>query len=657
MTDLTPASSQNPPPIPPAASLPPVSQQAAAPNPLANATMQPAIRAVAIGGDTVRFDLNDLYTGLNDPQINTDLTEVERLSKEFEQNFRGKLSTDLGAAMEACEAISRLETKVDGYISLRQACDVANEEIKRVNGQVSERLAKAGGDHFSFFSIEIGKIDDQTYAALLQNDPRVAKYQPYLDKIRENAKHLLSEEVERALALRSPFGVAEWREYFEQRVTATRFKLESDVFKGEDFNGQSVTEERALKLLADHPRPEVRAALQRIVNETLAQEIVPLMATVLNNVAGVKNVEDGERKRPHIMSSRNKSNMVSDDVVDTLHKAVADKGSELCKRFYKLKAAHLGIEKLAWSDRNAPLRNSESVVPWDEATKLVVDAYRSFSPTLASLVENMFASGWIDAPHYEGKRGGAFNMSLVLPEPLGARSYTFLNYQGKARDVATLAHELGHGVHGILAGKDQGVLMYHAPIAYCETASIFGEMVTFEYLKNRITDPQEKLTLLMGKINDFMNTVVRQISFSMFEQKLHEGRKQGKLTSETLCNNWMEVTEALYGKSGDVFTLDNMKNMWSYIPHFIGPFYVYGYAFGELLTQSLYAVKDSYGANFEPLYLDLLKAGSTKDAVELLKPFGLDPRDPSFWQKGMEASVGKWLDEAEALSKQLGIVP
>lgn len=618
---------------------------------------QAGAAARAIGAENVRFDLSDLYNGINDPQIKADLKEVSRLYKVIDKNYRGQLTTKLGDALVSIEALERLESKLSTYAGLMSACSAQDQKIQRLVGQIGEKISSAAGEHLAFFDIEVGKIDDQTFASIVQNDRRVLKYLPWLEQIRALAKHNLSEEVERALTIRLPYGSGEWDELITELETKVTFPMTSDVFKGEDYYGKSISLEEIYMILEVHPSSETRAEALRICNEVLGKEFVPFMTRAMNVIAGEKNVEDAERHFPHIMSARNLDNRVSDDVVKALHDSVSDTGAALCKRYYRLLASQLGLEKLAWSDRNAKLPSAERLVTWQEAVEIVEKAFMSFSPTLSGLFKKMIAAGWIDAPHYEGKQGGAFNMSTVLPEPLGARTYTLLNFLGKKEDVTTLAHESGHAVNGLLAGEAQGALMSEPPIVYAETASIFAEMVAFQFVKEQCATPEEKLALLMNKINSFMNSVVRQIGFSMFEQRVHEARKDGKLTSEEFTQHFVETTAALYGKDGEVFTYKDTEHLWSFVTHFLTPFYVYGYAFGELLTQSLYAVKDQYGDRFEPLYLDLLRAGSTKDAVQLLAPFGLDPRDPEFWKKGMEASVGKWLDEAEQLAAQIAAKP
>jgi oligoendopeptidase F len=338
----------------------------------------------------------------------------------------------------------------------------------------------------------------------------------------------------------------------------------------------------------------------------------------------------------------------------------------LSARYYKLKARHLRLSVLRWSDRNAPMPFADTTkIPFEEAAEIVKSSYKDFSPTLTQLVKTFFSERRIDAPVAKEKRGGAFNSSHVLPGGK-AVSFTLMNYLGSNHDVMTLAHELGHGVHGILAGEAQGPLMYHAPIAYCETASVFGEMTTFTFLKDRLArtgDQKSLLALIMAKIDSTINTVIRQIGFSNFERRLHgmdesytawaEPRKR---SVEELDAIWLKTAQELYGKEGEIFTYENSEHLWAYIPHFHSPFYVYGYAFGELLTQSLYAQRQRLGARFEPLYLDLLRSGATKDVVELLAPFGLDARNEAFWKDGITVSLGALIEEAEQLSRSMGVI-
>jgi oligoendopeptidase F len=440
------------------------------------------------------------------------------------------------------------------------------------------------------------------------------------------------------------FGPASWAEFYEE--------VEADL----SFNvgGEKLTLSAAQHLLFDKSA-EKRAEALAALNNGFKGAFAKYSAQTLYMVSGSKQVEDGERHYEHPMAARNLDNRIPDGAVEALHQAVTEIGGPLCRRYYRMKAALLGMEKLRWSDRLAPLPLADTtIIPFDEALQMVIEAYRSFSPTLARLVAETVAARRIDAPPAKGKSSGAFNCSVVLPgnQPV---SFNLLNYFGSNNDVSTMAHELGHAVHGLLASEAQGPLMHNAPIAYAETASIFGEMTTDTFLRKRLLaqgDKQNLLAFLAAKLDRMMGSVVRQISFSNFERLLHG--TPAKLSVDELCVNWVNVTCDMYGPEGDVFEYRDMDHLWAYIDHFHRPFYVYGYACGELLTQSLYAKCANTGPDFELRYLEMLRAGGTKDAIALLQPFGLDPTDPEFWANGIKVSMGRMIDEAETLARELG---
>jgi len=605
------------------------------------------IENLSAGSADVRWNLDDLYTDLEDKNLDKDLADLILNIESFHTDFSGKLDTRLGDALDAQARISCLGDKLMVYLFLRRSTDASNQRIQQRLAQVQEAYSEASANHLNFFEHELSALSDDGYAKLLTSDERVARHQPMLDHIRENRRFLLKEDVERALQLRSPYGASEWSDYIDEREAELRF----------DFNDEPLTLPEILHVANNDTNANVRKdALAAFGQGLTDQGYDKLMARTLNVVLGAKSVEDRERGYANPMSSRNISNQIDDATVEALHAAVAEVGAVQSQRYYRLLRAHLGIPTLAWSDRNAPLPFADNQqVPWQECVDTVLAAYESFSPTLRDLVAKMLQRKWVDAPPAEGKGGGAFNYSILLPNG-EARAYNFLNYMGSARDVMTMAHEVGHGVHGMLAAERQGALMFRAPMAYAETASIFGEMTTFQYVLERADSDEKKLALLMEKSSDHVNTVVRQISFSNFERKVHAQRRHGKLMLEDFNLAWMEVTEAFYGKEGELFTYDNVENLWSYVSHFLRPFYVYAYAFGELFTQSLFACKSEFGDEFENMYLDLLRAGGSKNAVELMAPFGLDPTDPNFWRRGIDASITNWLDEAEAISRRMGVV-
>jgi oligoendopeptidase F len=599
------------------------------------------------GAEDVRWDLGDLYTDLEDPRLEADLDQLVIAAAAFDRAHRGKLAETLGQALVARARMDEQALKLMVYLHLRRSTDAANARVQQRMGVVFERWSVAEADHLNFFDHELVAIDEETYAAILERDEVCRRHRSLLDHLRANRRYLLEENVERALTLRSPFGAGEWGDYVEELESQLRFRLDD----------KEHTLPEILHVISNEPDGDRRAAALAAFSQGMIQQrFDKVMARTLNVVLGAKGVEDKERGYATPMSSRNIGNRIDDATVEALHEAVADLGAAQGRRYYRLLAAHLGRRPLRWSDRNAPLPFADNrVIPWQECVHTVLAAYGSFSPTLRDLVQMMIDRKWVDAPPYAGKTGGAFNFSVLLPGG-EARSYNFLNYMGSTRDVMTVAHEVGHGVHGMLAAEAQGVLMYQAPMAYAETASIFGEMTTFKYLLERAQTDEQRLALLMDKCSDHVNTVVRQISFSNFERKIHAQRRHGKLTTEEYEAAWMETTRAFYGADGELFTYDNAQNLWAYVTHFLRPFYVYAYAFGELFTQSLYAVQGELGGRFEGMYLELLRAGGSKDAVELMAPFGLDPRDPEFWRRGIAGSVQGWLDEAERISARMGVV-
>ncbi len=598
------------------------------------------------GAEDVRWDLSDLYADLDDPQLDRDLEALLGKAAQFDERFRGRLGEALGDALRAQAEISALGDKLFGYLFLRKSTDATSEAIQKRLGQVQEAFSRAEADHLTFFEHEVAAISEDDYEAILARDAEAARHRPLLDHIRANRDYLLDENVERALTLRSPYGPSEWQSYIDEMEAELRF----------EFEGESLGLPGILHIVNNDADGERRAAALAAFSRGLsAQRFDRLMARTLNVVLGAKAIEDDERGYPTPMSARNIGNRVDDDTVEALHRAVAEHGAAQCRRYYRLLSAHLGIRPLRWSDRNAPLPYADGrTIEWRECVDTVLAAYESFSPRLRDLVARMVERKWVDAPPAPGKTGGAFNLALRLPSG-EARAYNFLNYLGSTRDVMTVAHEAGHGAHGLLAAEAQGSLMFRAPMAYAETASIFGEMTTFRFLVDRTESDEERLALLMDKCSDHINTVVRQISFSNFEQRIHAARRSGKLTVDDYSRAWMDVTREFYGDEGDLFTYRDMTNLWSYVHHFLRPFYVYAYAFGELFTQSLFAIRDDFGDDFEPMYIELLRAGGTKGATELMEPFGLDPRDPEFWRRGIEGSIGRWLDQAEAISARLNV--
>jgi len=578
------------------------------------------------------------------------------MAKHFSLAYKGKLAQSLGGAIRDYAEIEMLSGKINSYLFLRESTDLTNAEIKAKHAAFQRELSAISGEHLTFFELELVELTEETLKKFYESDAVVSKHRPWIEHIRTFKPHFLSEPVESALVKRSPFNSGAWADFFDE--------VEADL--NFEFRGSTKNLTEMMHLIAESKDGAERAEAMKCVNDGLSGPFAKYSAQTLYMVAGLKAVEDKERGYAHPMDLRNKANRIPDSLVDVLHNAVTTLGGTLSRRYYKLKARHLGLPVLRWSDRNAPMPFADTTqIPFDEAAGIVKSSYESFSPTLTALVKTFFIERRIDVPVAKEKRSGAFNSSHVLPGGK-AVSFTLMNYLGSNRDVMTLAHELGHGVHGILAGEAQGPLMYHAPIAYCETASVFGEMTTFTFLKERLIRAGDKtslLALIMAKIDSTINTVVRQIGFSNFERQLHgmdmsytKWSEPKKHSVEELDAIWLRTAQELYGQEGEIFTYENSNHLWAYIPHFHSPFYVYGYAFGELLTQSLFAQRRRLGPKFEPLYLDLLRSGSTKDVVELLAPFGLDARNEAFWNDGITVSLGALIEEAEQLSREMGVI-
>ncbi len=598
-----------------------------------------------------RWDLSCFYAGLDDPQIDADCRALALGAADFCADHKGKLDRTLGQAIRDLTELDMLSNKVFVYLNLRTSLKVDDPAVKAKTAAAEKIVNEAFGQYMAFFDNEVAGLPEAAIAAQAVSDPVVAKHLPWIRDLRRFAPHLLADDVEAALIKRSSFGPGTWADFFGEVEAGLRFPFRRRWYG----RRRSLTLTKMLDVLSHDRDPAVRARTLRLINDGFKGAFAKYSAQTLYMIVGSKEVEDRERKYGHPMAARNLGNKVPDAVVEALHAAIAAEAPAIVGRYYRLKARLLGMKRLRWSDRNAELPfSAERRVSFAEAMETVLAAYASFSPTLAGLVKDMAARRWIDAPADEGKESGAYNCSLVLP---GNRpvAFTLLNYLGAPDDVMTLAHELGHGVHGLLGGEAQGPLMYHAPTAYCETASVFGELTTFNNLKADLASRgsvKETLALVMSKIDDVLNTTVRQISFSNFERRVHgSGRR---LSVEELCGIWLEETRKLYGEDGDVFTYENTDHLWAYISHFHRPFYVYSYAFGELLTHSLYARRAMLGDSFEPLYLDLLRSGGTRDAVDLLKPFGLDPTAPDFWRLGIKLSLGVMLEEAESLARLAG---
>ncbi len=536
---------------------------------------------------------------------------------------------ELGAAVAAYERLQEKTGRVMSYASLVHAGDLADPEIGRFYQTMQEKT-NAVSTTLLFFTLELNRLSEADLDAKLA-DPALARYRPWLRDTRAFRPHQLSDELEQLLHEKYVAGRAAWVRLFDETLAGLRFP----------FRGKELTESEVLDLLSDRD-PEVRREAALAIGEVLEKNVRTL-GLITNTLAKDKEIEDRWRRFPRPISSRNLANFVEDEVVDALIAAVRDSYPGLSHRYYKLKARWFGVDTLPFWDRNAPLpEQEERTIPWSEAQETVLSAYRAFSPEMAAVGGRFFSGKWIDAPVRPGKASGAF----AHPTVPGAHPYLLLNYQGRVRDVMTLAHELGHGVHQLLANR-QGYLMADTPLTLAETASVFGEMLTFRALLAGETDPARRKVMLAGKVEDMLNTVVRQIAFVTFEQKVHDERRDAELTPDRLAEIWLEVQRESLGPA---LQLDGVyRHYWSYIPHFIHtPFYVYAYAFGDCLVNSLYALYEDAHQGFAERYLEMLRAGGTLRHRELLAPFGLDAADPAFWSQGLSVTAG-FIDELEAL--------
>ncbi|MFD2234649.1 M3 family oligoendopeptidase [Phaeospirillum tilakii] len=579
------------------------------------------------------WDLSDLYPGTDCPQLDRDLSEVATAAKGFETRFAGQLasldSAGFAAAIAEYERIGEVFGRIMSYAQLHYAGNVADAARGRFMQGMQERVTDIS-THTLFFTLEINRLDDATLERLL-TDPAAARYAPWLRDLRVFRPHQLSDELEKMLHDLHVCGTAAWHRLFEETIARLRFPV----------GGAELTSAEALNLLSDPDRAkreEAGRALGRVLGDN-----APLFALITNTLAKEKEVDDRWRAYPRPQSFRNLANQVEDGVVDALVAAVKDNYAHTAHRYYAMKAQWLGLDKLSHWDRNAPLPDdNDRLYSWDEARGLVLDAYGAFSPELAALGRRFFDNPWIDVPPRPGKSPGAF----AHPTVPSAHPYLLLNYMGRSRDVMTLAHELGHGVHQLLAAG-QGPLLSDTPLTLAETASVFGEMLTFRALLDRETDPARRRILLAGKVEDMLNTVVRQIAFYDFESRVHQERREiGELAPERIAEIWRAVqTESL----GPAFDFDaSYDHFWTYIAHFIHtPFYVYAYAFGDCLVNSLYSTyQGGTIPDFQARYLDLLRAGGTLRHRELLVPFGLDASDPAFWSRGLGLLTG-FIDELD----------
>ena len=579
------------------------------------------------------WDLSDLYGGPKASEIESDFKRAEELSKDFATRYQGKLTDiggdTLGEAIAAYETITEILYKAMSYAQLLYAADVGDGERGRFYQTTQERVTDISTATL-FFRLELNRLSDDVLDKHLES-AKAAHYSPWIRDVRAFREHQLSDDLEKLLHEKSVSGRAAWIRLFDETEAALRFPLD-----GKDLSMSDV-----LNLMSDKDGGQRKKAA-KVLGRVLGDNI-KLFSLVTNTLAKDKAIEDTWRSYPRPISERNLSNQVEDEVVEALVASVRSSYPKLSHRYYRLKAKWFGVDALDYWDRNAPLPDDDArSYGWGDARRTVLDAYGRFEPKLAEIADRFFDKRWIDAELRQGKDSGAFSHSTVP----SVHPYILMNFHGKARDVMTLAHELGHGVHQVLSGP-QGTLMADTPLTTAETASVFGEMLTFRSLLDAEDDPARRRILLAGKVEDMLNTVVRQIAFHSFETRVHDERTNGELPPERLGDIWMDVQ----GESlGDAIRFDDdYRSYWAYIPHFVhSPFYVYAYAFGDCLVNSLYDVFQCGHAGFQEKYLDMLSAGGTRRHKELLAPFGLDAADPEFWNRGLGIVAG-FVDELEKL--------
>ncbi len=588
-------------------------------------------------GALPEWNLADLYLGLDDPQVRQDLDRADAESAAFEQEYKGKLAAladgpqagiALAEAIRRYEALDDLLGRLISYAGLVHSGNTVDPDRAKFYGDVQERVT-AASTHLLFFVLELNRLDDARLDAAMQV-PALAHYRPWLEDLRKEKPYQLEDRIEQLFHEKSMTAYSAWNWLFDETIASLRFKI----------GARSLTIEPTLNLLHD-PSESARRAAARAIGKTF-KENLRTFALITNVLAKDKEISDRWRGFADVADARHLSNRVEPEVVTALVDAVRAAYPRLSHRYYALKARWLGKKRLAHWDRAAPLpKVANRTIGWNEAKATVLTAYGAFSPEMAAIAERFFNNDWIDAPVRPGKAPGAFSHPTVP----SAHPYVLLNYQGKPRDVMTLAHELGHGVHQVLAAPN-GALMAPTPLTLAETASVFGEMLTFRRLLAN-AGKKERKAMLAAKVEDMINTVVRQIAFYTFERNVHIERRSGELTAERLNSFWLEVQHESLGPAVELNP--GYEVFWAYIPHFVhSPFYVYAYAFGDCLVNSLYAVYERANEGFAQRYLDMLAAGGTKHHSELLAPFGLDARDPTFWQGGLSV-IERMITELEGL--------
>jgi len=592
-------------------------------------------------GKLPEWNLADLYKEPDAPELKADLASSESAADAMQSRYAGKLAklldggkggAEIAQAVREYEALNDVMGRIVSYASLLYAADTSDPKRQKFFGDIQEKIT-AISSKLLFFPLELNRLDDDALEKAMSRS-ELSHFRPWLEDLRKEKPYQLEDKLEQLFHEKAVTARGAWDRLFSETMTALKF----------DVDGEKLSLEPTLNRLLEPDEAKRKAAAEALAK--VFKDNVRLFTLITNTLAKDKEISDRWRGFIDVADSRHLANRVEKEVVDALVGAVREAYPRISHRYYAMKAKWLGKKKLAHWDRNAPLpEEPKQVIGWEDARNTVLTAYGDFSPRMADIAGQFFVKGWIDAPVREGKSPGAFSHPTVP----SAHPYILLNYQGKPRDVMTLAHELGHGVHQVLANK-QGPLMAPTPLTLAETASVFGEMLTFRRLLEQAPSPRERKALLAAKVEDMINTVVRQIAFYSFERKVHTERREGELTSERLGEIWLEVQKESLGPAIEL--KPGYETFWSYIPHFIhAPFYVYAYAFGDCLVNSLYAIYEKAEKGFAERYLDMLAAGGTKHHKELLVPFGLDASNANFWLMGLKVIEGL-IDELEAMDEK-----
>ncbi len=586
-------------------------------------------------GNLPEWDLTDLYSSEEAPELDRDLDWLEGECAAFAADYEGKLADLDAVGLLTCvqrnEKINSIAGRIMSFAGLRYYQLTTDAERAKFLSDMQEKIT-VFTTPLVFFTLEINCIDDDALKAHFDTNADLARYEPVFRRIRAMKPYQLSDELEKFLHDLGVVGDA-WERLFDETIAGLTFEVD----------GEELNIEGTLNLLTEQDRSKREAASRELA--AVFQDNIKTFARVHNTQAKEKEIVDRWRNMPTAQTGRHLSNDVEPEVVEALREAVVAAYPKLSHRYYELKRKWLGLDVMQVWDRNAPLPMEDTrVVGWDEAEKTVMDAYNAFDPRMGEIAAPFFSKGWIDAAVKPGKAPGAF----AHPTVTDVHPYVMLNYLGKPRDVMTLAHELGHGVHQVLAA-DQGEMLSSTPLTLAETASVFGEMLTFRKMLDQAETPEQRKVLLAGKVEDMINTVVRQIAFYDFECKLHAARREGELTPDDINALWMSVQAESLGPAFEF--MEGYETFWAYIPHFVhSPFYVYAYAFGDGLVNALYSVYASGSEGFEDKYFEMLRAGGSKHHKELLAPFGLDASDPKFWDKGLSMISG-FIDQLEAMEE------